>query len=118
MTEDALVIEGELLVLGPEPDLPGDTLSISVSEYWVLRVLNGQYAHRFILVGHSYADRMSTTFVVGALHRLDLTRHFPPHASLLNPFAAEAPRLGVYFCGSLTNSADSVAVTEGKNGQA
>lgn len=65
-------------------------------------MLAGHYAHPFILVGHSYEDRMSPTFVVGVRHRLDLTRRFPPHASLLNPFTAEAPQLGVYFCRSLT----------------
>jgi len=98
MSEDEIIIEGELLDLGPEPDLPGDTLSISISKYRVLRVLAGHYAHAFILVGNSYEVRMSPAFVRGVRHRLDLTRNFPPHASLLNRFPAEAPRLAVYFC--------------------
>lgn len=102
MSANTLVIEGELLVLGPEPDLPGDTLSISVSKYRVLRVVAGDYAHPFIFVGHSFEDRMSPTFVAGVRHRLDLTLHFPPTASLLNPFVAETPQLSVYFCRSLT----------------
>lgn len=102
MSEDELTIEGEVLVVGPETDLPGDTLSISITKYRVLRVLTGNYEHPFILVGHSDEDRMSPTFTVGARHRLELTRHFPQHASLLNPFPAETPQLGVYFCRSLT----------------
>jgi len=99
MNETGLIIEGVLLVLGPEPTLPGDTLSISVSKFQVDKVISGRYEGTSILVGHSYDERMSLEEHMR--YRLNLTREFPEHATLLNPFQAEEPRLPVYYCISL-----------------
>ena len=103
MSEPAdLVVEGEILVLGPIAPRPGDTLSIPITKYRVLRVLAGRYDHPQILVGHMPEDRLSESMTVGARQRLELTRRFPEYASLLNPFVAETAELGVYFCRSHT----------------
>jgi hypothetical protein len=98
MNQKRLIVEAELIELGPEPDLPGDTLSISVSRYALLRVVIGEYLGRVLLVGHRYEDRMSPNFAIGCRHRLELTRRFPTNATLLNSFSRGGAEMPVFFC--------------------
>ena len=92
-----LVLDGELLDPGIPVPAPGDGLSVSVMRYAVLAVVQGSYPHDVVLVAHDPWQDVSG-FTAGARHRLHLSRELPADASLVNPFAAEAPRLGVYFC--------------------
>jgi hypothetical protein len=81
------------------PDL-GDAFAIAIFHYDVLGVLEGDYPHPIVLVGHEGADLSSPEFGLGVRHRLRLTRDFPEHSNLLNPFVREAAEFGVYFCRS------------------
>ncbi|GAB3073258.1 hypothetical protein GCM10027053_43290 [Intrasporangium mesophilum] len=99
-------MEGDLLVdatvdtCGPQAPDAGDEYMVSVTRYRVIKALEGTYSSPMILVGHARADMSSPAFMVGARHRLSLTRQFPRHSSLLNQFADEASTVGVYFCTS------------------
>jgi hypothetical protein len=94
------IVEAELLDPGEPVPRPGDMYLVSLMRYKVLKVVRGKYRHRFILVGHHLPDLSSPDFRIGIRHRLELTREFPPHATLLNKFEAESREIGVFFCSS------------------
>jgi len=98
VSDKHLIIEAELLDPGLEAPRPGDAYIISLMLYEVLNVIRGVYPHRFILVGHHLPDLNSPQFRVGVHHRLNLTRHFPEGASLLNKFMGQIDNAGSFFC--------------------
>lgn len=93
-----LTIEAKLLDPGLPAPLPGDMYTISLMRYEVLKVLRGEYPHRFIFVGHSAPDLHSPSFRVGVVHRLQLSRKFPRRSDILNKFENEPHDAGVFFC--------------------
>jgi hypothetical protein len=95
-----LIIEAELLDTGEPAPRPGEMYLVSLMRYKVLADVQGRYPHRFILVGHHLPDLGSPEFRIGVRQRLQLTREFPPHATLLDKFAAESREIGCYFCSS------------------
>jgi|GEM_PF-6516190 len=95
-----LTVEAELLDTGFPAPKPGVMYVISLMRYKVLKVLHGRYPHQFILVGHHVPDINSPQFQIGVRHRLQLTRKFPEHASILNKFKEEARNLDIFFCQS------------------
>jgi hypothetical protein len=104
-------IELEAIVDAPGPPAPdpGHAHAISITRYKVLRVLRGQYAHPFALVGHDLANLSSLDFRPGVRKVLRLTTAFPPHTSQLNPFARESPGVPALYCldsRTLTNASD------------
>lgn len=99
-TAQPLIIEAELLDPGPPAPRPGDMYIISLMRYLVLKVLQGEYPHPFILVGHDLPDLSAQTFQIGARHRLYLVRLFPKHASILNKFEHKMTQAEIFFCSS------------------
>lgn len=93
-----LTVEGELLDVGLPAPLPGITYVISIMRYKVLRVVQGEYSYPYIFVGHDVPDLQSPQFQVSVHHRLQLTRKFPEHSSILNKFEDESRSVGVFFC--------------------
>jgi hypothetical protein len=91
-----LVVEAELLDPGSPVPAPGILHAIGLMRYAVLRVLEGDYEHDEIYVGHSGADLSAPKFRPGARHRLTLSRTFPNAASVLSPFDTRA--LGAFYC--------------------
>ncbi len=102
-----LTIEARLLDVGLPAPKPGDMYIISLMRYEVLKVVRGKYPHQFILVGHSTPDLQSPQFRIGIVHRLQLTREFPKHSSILNKFENESQDAGIFFCLSFEELARS-----------
>lgn len=95
-----LLVDAEIHTPGIQVPKPGDEFEIAITRYTVLRVLEGEYPHSVILVGHTFADFSTPQFQRGAQHRLHLTSEFPERAVLVNPFRQEAALIGVYYCPS------------------
>lgn len=91
-----LIAEAELIDAGPQMPPPGIFRGISLMRYRVLRVVEGEYPHTELFVGHEHADVGDPAFRPGAHHRLYLTRAFPDFASVLG--AERAGPAGGYFC--------------------
>jgi hypothetical protein len=97
-TSIELILEAEVDTPGPQAPARGHSYPISITRYRVLRVLQGQYQHPFVLVGHDSADMSSPEFRPGVREQLELTSKFPAHSSQLNPFTRENPGFQVYYC--------------------
>ena len=90
-----LIIEATLEDSGlPVPD-PGEW-TIPLMRYAVVRVLEGEYPHRELYVGHEHADPDAPEFQLGVRHRLRLTPTFPDQASLLTPW--DVRDRGAFYC--------------------
>lgn len=95
-----LVVEARLLDPGVPVPRPGYIYAIGLMRYQVLRILEGHSPSEILLVGHDNPDLNDPRFRPGVLHRLRLTRDFPEHASLVNPFGDRLPEEGAFFCKS------------------
>ena len=93
-----LTIEARLLDVGLPAPKPGDMYIISLMRYEAMKVVRGKYPHQFILVGHSTPDLQSPQFQIGAVHRLQLSREFPKHSTILNKFENESRDAEFFFC--------------------
>jgi hypothetical protein len=93
-----LVLDAELEDPGRQAPRPGALYVIAVMRYRVLAVIEGEYAHDHVYVGHHWADLEAPEFQPGVRHRLELTTDFPDGATLLNEFDVSVE--GVFYCTS------------------
>jgi hypothetical protein len=91
-----LVVEAELRDPGTPVPAPGMLHMIALMRYAVIRVLEGDYEHEEIYVGHSGADHSDPAFQPGARQRLQLSRDFPAAASVASRF--DTRDVGVFYC--------------------
>ena len=91
-----LVLDAQLEDPGPQAPRPGAFHIIAVMHYKVLAVVEGDYPHDHVFVGHHWADLSAPEFQPGARHRLQLTSELPRGASLLNTFDVSTE--GVFYC--------------------
>jgi hypothetical protein len=91
-----LVVEAELRDPGTPVPAPGMLHIVAIMRYAVVRVLEGDYEHDEIYVGHSAADLSTPAFQPGARHRLELSRTFPEAASVASRF--DTRDAGAFYC--------------------
>jgi hypothetical protein len=90
-----LIVEATLEDSGLGVPDPGNW-TIPLMRYAVERVLEGEYPHRELYVGHEHAHPNAPEFQVGARHRLRLTHTFPDQASILTPW--DVRDHGAFYC--------------------
>lgn len=93
-----LVVDARLRDVGLQSPRPGVIYSVSLMQYEVLEVVQGIYSHPFIFVGHHLPDLGGAEFIVGAKHRLYLTKKFPEHASILDRYQTPISGREPYYC--------------------
>jgi hypothetical protein len=94
----SLVLDARLVDTGAPAPKPGVVYQVSLMRYEILRIVSGEYPHPLIFVAHHLPDLASAGFRIGTLHRLNLTRHFPEHAAILDAFQTDVSRKMPYFC--------------------
>jgi hypothetical protein len=91
-----LVAEADLVDPGIPVALKGESWTISLMRYSIVRILEGDYPGDQLFVGHDDPDLSSPAFQAGVRHRLWLTRTFPDQAMILS--ATSEREHGAFFC--------------------
>jgi hypothetical protein len=91
-----LVVEADLIDPGIPVPAKGEAWVISLMRYTVVRVLEGEYPHSDLFVGHADAVADTPGFQPGVRHRLWLTRTFPEQATILSATATREG--GAFYC--------------------
>jgi len=91
-----LIVEADLIDPGIPVPAKGESWVISLMRYTVVRVLEGEYPHDDVFVGHDDADLDTPEFRAGVRHRLWLTRTFPEQATILSATATREE--GAFYC--------------------
>lgn len=98
MTEPGIDLVVDAVLDDPGEPVParGEQWTIAIMRYLVERVVDGEYEHPELYVGHGDLGALDRQLQSGARHRLQLSREFPAEAVYQSSW--DLDERGVFYC--------------------